>query len=118
MNRVRCLALALGAIVLSPAPAQAVGFGDAAMAKFTKEDHALSKAAMKEALDSAPDGQAVKWSNPATKAAGSVTPLKTTTENGLSCRLTQFDNEAKGQKGRLRYKLCKLADGSWKVPAK
>jgi surface antigen len=119
MKLARIATISLGTFVLGTLPAQAgTGFGDSPIARFTKEDHALSKQAAREALDSAPDGQAVTWSNPNTKATGSVKPLKTLTENGMTCRLTQFDNEAAGKKGRVRYKLCKTADGSWKATTK
>lgn len=119
MKRSTFTRLALCALALGPLAAQATNvFGDSPMAYFTKDDHAMSKAAIKEALESAPDGKAVTWANPESKAAGSVTPLKTTTENGMSCRLTQFENEAKGKKGRLRYKLCKTTEGSWKAVTK
>ena len=99
--------------------AQTMGFlNDSPIAKFTKEDHALFEAAMKKALDGAADGAVEEWSNPKTKAHGSVTPLKTVTKDGRTCRKLRVINEADGASSRSKFKFCKFPDGSWKVPAK
>jgi len=46
---------------------------------------------------------------------GTATPLKTTKEKGMTCRLLEITNQAGGLSGRSELTFCKTKDG-WKIP--
>ena len=79
-----------------------------------KDDVQVARAAIKKTLDSGPDGQAQTWSNPKTKASGTVKPTKTFTKDGMRCRTTDFSTSAGGESAASTWNLCKTKDG-WKV---
>lgn len=79
-----------------------------------KDDVAIARAEIAKALDSGADGQTQTWSNPKTKASGTVKPTKTFTKDGMRCRATEFTTSAGGERGASTWNLCKTKDG-WKV---
>ena len=80
----------------------------------TKDDVTIARAEIAKALDSGTDGQTQTWSNPKTKASGTVKPTKTFTKDGMRCRATEFTTSAGGERGASTWNLCKTKDG-WKV---
>ncbi len=75
----------------------------------------MLRATAREVLDNGADGTEASWSNPATENSGSIKVLNTYEENGLRCRRTEFSNHARGLSGSGIHRLCKVADGTWKI---
>lgn len=84
--------------------------------KLTKEDAQIARAEIQKALTTGKDGQTYKWSNPTTKASGTVTPTKTFTKDGMRCRATAFTTSAGGERGASTWNMCDTKEG-WKIVA-
>ena len=80
----------------------------------TKSDIEIARAEIRKALDTAKDGQPHTWSNPETKASGTVKPTRTFTKDGMRCRATEFTTSAGGERGASTWNLCSTKDG-WRV---
>jgi surface antigen len=118
MRRTRTL-LVGASIALSAggAAAQNLGFlQDSPISRMNREDTALMTRNYQQALDSLPDGHTNAWTNPKTGASGTATPLKTSKEKGMTCRLTEITNHAGGMSGRSEWNFCKTPAG-WKIPS-
>ena len=108
------LGASLGLLALG-ATAQTFGFlKDSAMSFMNREDAAMLVRNYQEALGSLPDGHTSTWTNPKTGHSGTATPLNTTRQKGMTCRLLEITNRAGGQSGRGEYTFCKTAAG-WKI---
>lgn len=79
-----------------------------------KDDVTIARAEITKALDTGQDGQTQTWSNPKTKASGTVKPTKTFTKDGMRCRAAEFSTSAGGERGASTWNLCKTKDG-WKI---
>ena len=66
---------------------------------------------------SAPTGQTVTWMNPQSGAQGTITPVRTGTNNatGEVCREYQQTITVGGKTERAYGTACRQADGSWKI---
>ena len=82
--------------------------------KFTDEDARLFGEASRKALNEAPVGESVSWSNPATKSHGELKVLKEFTWKESPCRQLRVSNEAQGRKATNALDLCKVA-GKWRL---
>jgi surface antigen len=82
--------------------------------QFEEEDLRLFLDAGRTALNETPDGQTVSWENPETKAAGSITIIKTRIRDELTCKQVKLHNSAKGRVGNQVLDLCKDTNGKWK----
>lgn len=82
---------------------------------FTDADWEILRSTARKTLDNGADGTEASWSNPDTDASGSIKVLSTYQENGLRCRKTQITNQARGLAGSGIFRLCKVADGTWKI---
>jgi len=116
MRRTRILLvgawIALGA---GGAAAQNLGFlQDSPVARMNREDTAMLARNYQQALESLPDGHTNAWTNPKTGSSGTATPLKTTKDKGMTCRLLEMTNHAGGMSGRSEWTFCKTKDG-WKT---
>ncbi len=80
----------------------------------TKADITIARAEIAKALDTGKDGQTFTWTNPETKASGTIKPTKTFTKEGMRCRATEFATSAGGERGASTWNLCSTKDG-WKV---
>ena len=80
----------------------------------TKNDITIARAEIKKALETGKDGQTFAWTNPETKASGTIKPTKTFTKDGMRCRATEFATSAGGERGASTWNLCSTKDG-WKV---
>ena len=79
-----------------------------------KSDITIARAAIRTTLDTGKDGETSTWSNPETKASGTIKPTKTFTKDGMRCRATEFTTSAGGERGASTWNLCSTKDG-WKV---
>jgi len=84
------------------------------MGHLKKSDITIARAEIKKALDTGKDGQTFTWTNPETKATGTIKPTKTFTKDGMRCRATEFATSAGGERGASTWNLCSTKDG-WKV---
>ncbi len=117
MNTARIFAIcALWAVVTAPALGSNLLFlQDAPVAYFTEEDDRMFQAALKGALDTAKDGEAKSWSNPASGASGTLTVLKTHNQHAMTCRTLKIFSTAKSRTGESVWDFCKQPDGAWKI---
>jgi surface antigen len=114
-NRRAVLVLAFLAAAATPAAAVNEMFAkDAPIARMTEDDLRIASAVIREALDNGKQDQAYEWKNEATSASGSITPVKTFTRAGMTCRGANFVIAAGGRISRTSWNLCKTPDG-WKV---
>ena len=79
-----------------------------------KSDVTIARAEIRKTLDTGKDGETSTWSNPETKASGTIKPTKTFTKDGMRCRATEFTTSAGGERGASTWNLCSTKDG-WKV---
>jgi len=84
------------------------------VAEFTSEDFAMLQAAGVKALNDNSDGKSNEWKNPETNHSGSVTPLGSSTIDGMQCRKTKITNQTETNKGEVVFTFCKVK-GRWKV---
>lgn len=109
--------LLIGALITfaaAPALAQKLFLKDSPVSRMNSEDTALLVRNYTQALDSLPDGHTNTWTNPKTGASGTATPLNTTKQQGMTCRLIEITNQAGGQSGRSEWTFCKTKDG-WRT---
>lgn len=92
--------------------------GDAVIRHFTAEDLDLMLSTMNTSLDNNDDGVALDWRNPKTGNSGSIKPVATAIKNDMTCRKTQFINNADGRKGESTFVFCKYPDNKWKAYTK
>ncbi|HEV2054076.1 MAG TPA: RT0821/Lpp0805 family surface protein [Methylomirabilota bacterium] len=80
-----------------------------------QRDKRLAAETQQRALESAPTGKPVAWTNPDTGHSGTVTPVRTYQSGGSYCR--EFQNKVTiGGKDEKAYgTACRQPDGSWKV---
>ncbi len=107
---------ALVALALAATPAFAINemfAKDAPIARMTAEDLRIWSDAIRDALDRRHDGDAFTWSNPATKAAGTIRVVASFERSGMTCRGAEFTNTAGGETSRTAWNLCKTPQG-WK----
>lgn len=112
------LSAAAAAAIFASATATAQGYrwlDTSPVRFFTDEDWEMLRATAREALDNGADGTEVSWKNADTDVSGTIMVMNTYEENGLRCRKTKFLNHARGLTGGGIYRLCKVADGKWKI---
>jgi surface antigen len=79
-----------------------------------KEDVTIARAVIVQALDAGQDGQTQTWSNPKTKASGTVKPTRTYEKDGMRCRVAEFTTSAGPERGASTWNLCNTKEG-WKI---
>lgn len=82
---------------------------------FTDGDWAVVRAVTRDALDNGEQGETFSWYNEATGASGSLTLREDSEHDGLKCRSAKFYNSADGLTGTSIHRLCRIADGSWRI---
>src|SRR5262245_23835268 len=80
----------------------------------TDSDRAAARAEIVNALETGIDGQTYSWSNPKTKASGTVKPTRTFNRDGRRCRAADFTTSAGGERSASTWNLCKTKDG-WRI---
>ena len=98
--------------------AEAQGFGwlrNSPVAAFTDDDWTAMRAATREAMDEGEEGETFGWYNEATGASGAITLREASEHEGKKCRSAKFFNSADSMTGTSIHRLCRIADGSWRV---
>jgi surface antigen len=80
-----------------------------------QRDKRLAAEAQQRALENAPTGKPVAWTNPDTGHAGTVTPTRTYQSAGGYCREFQNNVTIGGKDEKAYGTACRQPDGSWKV---
>lgn len=75
----------------------------------------LDRLEMQKALETAPTGRAVVWSNPDTGYRYTVQPTRTYYTNQQPCREYITKALIGGKSQQIYGKACRQADGSWRV---
>lgn len=84
------------------------------MQYFNNADWDLFNASADKALNKVADGELVSWYNPDTGSGGSFKPLKTSTQNNLTCRNLKISDYAHRQKDSYVFIFCQYPAG-WKI---
>ena len=104
------------AIVALPAAASNLDFlQDTPLSEFSDEDRKLFAATLAQTLSEADDNEVRKWSNPATKFGGEITPLRTRTRGDTVCRDVAIVNTAKARTEKSVYTYCREREGEWRL---
>jgi len=80
-----------------------------------QRDKRLAAEAQQRALESAPTGKRVAWTNPDTGHSGTVTPVRTYQSGGTYCREYQHTVTIDGKQEKAYGTACRQPDGSWKI---
>jgi surface antigen len=81
-----------------------------------QRDQRLASQAAARALETAPSGEAVPWTNPDTGNRGSVTPTRTwQTASGQYCREYQQEIVVGGEVRQGFGTACRRPDGTWQI---
>ena len=80
-----------------------------------QRDKRLAAETQQRALESAPTGKPVAWTNPDTGHSGTVTPTRTYQSGGSYCREFQNNVTIGGKDEKAYGTACRQPDGSWKV---
>ncbi len=81
-----------------------------------ERDKRMAAEAAQRAMETAPTGKPVAWSNPDSGHSGTVTPTKTyQTASGSYCREYQQTVTINGKQEKAYGTACRQPDGSWKV---
>ncbi len=83
--------------------------GIQAMGSMTPADEGCAM----QTLERAPEDQTVRWQNPDTNAHYTVTPTRTTEENGRYCREYTTTVTIGGKLEEAYGRACRQPDGSW-----
>ena len=110
-----CLLILTLAVV--PTLASAAGWGALLLQGptewFNGDDMKMFVDSARQALEEAPVGKPVAWSNPKTKNSGAATILDESTQDGQTCKTIKVETQAKGMKEAMRYIACREPDGRW-----
>ena len=87
---------------------------NAPITRMTEADFTIAGNVIRPALDEGRDGQRYDWRNPATSAAGSITPAAAFERQGMRCRNATFTITTRGETSQSEWTLCKTPAG-WKV---
>ena len=80
-----------------------------------QRDKRMAAEAQQRALETAPTGQPVAWTNPDSGHSGTVTATRTYQSGSGYCREFQNDVVIGGKSEKAYGTACRQPDGSWKV---
>jgi surface antigen len=80
-----------------------------------QRDKRMAAEAQQRALETAPTGQPVSWTNPDSGHSGTVTATRTYQSGNGYCREFQNDVVIGGKSEKAYGTACRQPDGSWKV---
>jgi surface antigen len=80
-----------------------------------QRDKRMAAEAQQRALETAPSGRPVAWTNPDTGHSGTVTPTRTYHSDRGYCREFQNTVVIDGKNENAYGTACRQPDGSWKV---
>ena len=78
-------------------------------------DKRMANETAQRALETAPSGKAVAWTNPDTGHSGTVTPVRTYESNGNFCREFTQTVTIGGKPENSFGTACRQPDGSWRI---
>ena len=78
-------------------------------------DKRMANDTAQRALETAPSGKAVAWTNPDSGHSGTVTPVRTFESNGAFCREYQQTVTIGGRPEESFGTACRQPDGSWRI---
>ena len=78
-------------------------------------DRRMANDAAQRALETAPSGKPVAWTNPDSGHSGTVTPVRTYESNGRFCREFQQTVTIGGRPEDSFGTACRQPDGSWRI---
>jgi len=109
--------LAVLTLVVAPTVVCAAGWGALLLQGptewFNGDDMKMFVDSARQALEEAPVGKPVAWSNPKTRNSGAATILDESTQGGQTCKTIKVETQAKGLKESMRYIACREPDGRW-----
>jgi len=110
------IAIAAAVAVVAPASAQLVSpFGKNSNNGLSKEDLALARKAMRDALNEYKDGSTKAWTSKTSGRAGKATITKLFDQAGMKCAQLTHEFTA-GAGNTYTAPMCKdPKDGSWKI---
>jgi surface antigen len=92
----------------APAVAQYLFLDNSVLEVMNKQDVEDLRQAIRQAVEKEPDGHTVAWSNPASGAFGTVTPVRSYQgKQGLPCRTVEIYTKAKDRDSRGKWEFCK-----------
>ena len=80
-----------------------------------ERDRRMANDAAQRALETAPSGKPVAWTNPDSGHSGTVTPVRTYESNGRFCREFQQTVTIGGRPEDSFGTACRQPDGSWRI---
>ncbi len=80
-----------------------------------QRDQRMANEAAQRALETAPSGKPVAWTNPDTGHSGAITPVRTYESNGRFCREFQQTVTIGGRPENSFGTACRQPDGSWRI---
>ena len=80
-----------------------------------QRDKRMAAEAQQRALETAPTGRPVAWTNPDTGHSGTVTPTRTYHSDRGYCREFQNTVVIDGKNENAYGTACRQPDGSWKI---
>ncbi len=81
-----------------------------------ENDKKLAALSAQKALETAPSGQSIAWSNPDNGHSGSITPIKTyQNEQGQYCREYNQMVVISGKQEKAYGRACRQPDGAWQI---
>src|SRR5262245_18979129 len=78
-------------------------------------DRRMANDAAQRALETAPSGKTVAWTNPESGHSGTVTPIRTFESNGSFCREYDQTVTIGGRPENSFGTACRQPDGSWRI---
>ena len=85
------------------------------VANFSSEDFELLQTTGHKALKNNKDGETSHWTNPESKNSGTITPLNSSTIDGMHCRKVKIENKTETKSGNATFTFCNVSDDKWKV---
>jgi surface antigen len=78
-------------------------------------DKKIAAESAHRALETAPSGHSVAWTNPDSGHSGTVTPVRTYQSGGTYCREYQQTVTIDGKQERSYGTACRQPDGTWRI---
>jgi surface antigen len=101
-------------VVATTAQASGLGFmARGPMARFNSADMKLLNGAVEQARSAPELGTPVEWANDQSGSSGSVTPVRTFEERGMTCRDLRVVNRHRQLESSGVFAMCQRKDGTW-----
>ncbi len=89
--------------------------GSSLGASLDKNDMNYYNHTSQNTLETAPTGHTSEWHNPDSGNYGTITPVRTYTEQGRYCREYRQHIVVNGKTEQAYGKACRQADGTWRI---